>query len=72
MMTAIMNKLTRDFAVGTPPLCQKGGTQFGLASISIVNLNTTFLYLAYALFCCISAAITEIIGNFLLLRWTAR
>jgi hypothetical protein len=72
MEAAIINKLTRDFSVEIPPLCQKFGTEFGLASISIINLDSTFLHLSYALFICIGVAVSETLSSRLLLRRMAR
>ncbi|OWA51788.1 hypothetical protein BV898_16254 [Hypsibius exemplaris] len=64
MNTAVLSKLTRDFAIDTSPSCQKGAADFGKTSLSITNLDNSFIYFGYALFVCGSVALAEVLSSY--------
>ncbi|OWA51787.1 hypothetical protein BV898_16253 [Hypsibius exemplaris] len=63
MRTAVLSKLTRDFAIDNPPYCQKSTADFGMASLNMTNLDQSFVYLGYALFVCVTVALVEVMGS---------
>ena len=60
MYTAVLSKLTRDFAIDPPRACQSSSADFGMASLTITNIDTSFMYLGYALIVCALVGLAEI------------
>ncbi|GAV01603.1 hypothetical protein RvY_12291 [Ramazzottius varieornatus] len=48
LYAGLLDKLVQDFGT-VQHYCSTGGNDFGTTDLSIVNLNNTFMYFAYAL-----------------------